>query len=73
MKQGTQSVRSTAALVDSLTVTKPNRVAQICRDPEAVARNAESVRRVAREYIDDGSFRATQKVSRTKKRKGSRR
>jgi hypothetical protein len=73
MKQGTQRSNLTASPVDSLIVTRRNRVAEICMDPEAIARNAESVRRAAREYIDDGSDRATKKVSGTKSRKGSRR
>jgi hypothetical protein len=35
-------------------VSKPNRVAQICRDQEAIARNAECVRRLCRLYPDNG-------------------
>ena len=72
MKQGTQRDNPTTSPVDSL-VTRRNRVAEICMDPDAIARNAAAVRRAANEYVDDGSFRATEKVSGTKTRKKARR
>lgn len=39
--------------VDSLIITRRNRVAETCRDPAVVAQNAESVRRAVREDSDD--------------------
>lgn len=42
----------------ALTVTIPNRVAEICMDPKRIAENAEQLRRLCAEHVDDGTERS---------------
>lgn len=53
---------------ERLVVQKPNRLAQIARDPEAIARNAEWLRRMCRRYPDDGTAASCDPVRRLRRR-----
>jgi hypothetical protein len=52
---------------DPLVVTKVNRAALICRDQKLIAENARSIRKLCREFYDDGSDRAMKRSPKKKR------